>query len=264
MVVWCPFRTVEVMQEFMTYIDDSKYVIPSWLKKKARCWLACYWKEMMDLKCVWTEPDSSGHIQWMHYRQRLIDGKLDIRCIPYTDRIRQIPHWESYCSRHRFTAVIFSNMDQLVETSLDNDELFARYAGLRLELTKQMVPAWFIDKEIRRYFVNRRQKLHQSQVVPDDYDDDTETKTITTVTDYSDAFDVSKFRRTTKATMDGLELRTAVRSHLEIGDILKGISRREQPERYRHCRSFLCPEKDETYVRALANARIPIRPAGTF
>ena len=127
-----------------------------------------------------------------------------------------------------------------------------------------MVPAWFIDKEIRRYFVNRRQKLHQSQVVPDDYDDDTEIKTITTVTDYSDAFDVSKFRRTTKATMNGLELRTAVRSHLEIGDILKGISMREQPERYRHCRSFLCPEKDETYVRALANAKIPTRPAGTF
>ena len=76
----------------------------------------------------------------MHYRSSIEAGEKVVRPIENVMKVHNIPQWESYSSESRITAMIYSRLDQIVDTCRNDGASWQAYSMLRNELHDKGAP----------------------------------------------------------------------------------------------------------------------------
>ena len=120
---------------------------------------------------------------------------------------------------------------------------------LRNELHDKSVPEWWIKRSVGRWIERRRTLKDETGgrfnlwQPAGEKADVKNLQQVFIVMDHTDSASVGAVK--TCAEKMGWDARIAVRSHLDLGGILKGTMKRAQPERYGRGRTHLGPDKIE-------------------
>eukprot|EP01052_Picozoa_sp_SAG31_P037005 SAG31_NODE_4703_length_3021_cov_15.006845_1_plen_717_part_10 len=216
----CPFPTVAVAKESSRFIDDNKFTVPNWVAHRCAMYMSAYWDSMMKLESTWEFPGEDGLVQWMDYCTGYRHGQKIIQPIRKTEKIRKVPHWESYSPRNRFIMLIFNRMDQIARTCGTELSLIRRFIlQFEAELTAAKIPLKWIELQIQNWVKKRKSKKINR---------DRDMSNIL-VLDYTDEINKTAIRK---------RITVAERSHSSTLDRIKGIIATEQTCRFKYKRKF--------------------------
>ena len=239
----CPFPNEATAKYVIRYIDDNKYCAPSWKMNSIMLWMTCYWIETIGLKSTWELPQlgTDGHnihIAWMDYiGMRDEYGNKRTGPVMNSNKIRKIPHYDSFSDQSTTKAIIEARMNQITATTTDEDQYLCLITKLMTELYNKSVPKKWSYKIIMNWHKGYERKFNDDSNSSNNSRSDRD-KTDLVVMDHCDGFDKDAAKRKWKSE-NGTNLMVATRKHEKIHEALNGIQRSMQKSRFENSRTFV-------------------------